>query len=328
MKKLIILAFALLAASCSAADTISSKKSSVVVIGAEKIIENDAKSGLGTGWFLKENYIVTNYHVIEDSKKIMVAPENGKLEFEAEIVYGDKVSDIAVIKLKDWQKFVDKHDVQYLELADRKDIRNAETVYSIGHPWGLFWTISKGIISSELRRTGSAPGYFIQTDAHIFNGNSGGPLLNENGELIGVNNAMIVNTGGSFGVAIPAPMVRKVLEDLDRYNEVRWCVIGASIGEGLIIQDINENSPAQKAGLQKGDKIIKIRVNNRTIKDPTIDQAISEINLCNIENNIDITVERDNGDITKITVKPRYKLSTEYQKTDLQTNPGTNPTTP
>lgn len=314
MNKILTLMVALLIAACNPASTISNKKSAVVAIGTEKM---DDKGGLGTGWLLKENYIVTNYHVIEDAKKIMVASENGDMDFEAEFVYGDMVADLAVIRLKDWTRFARENSFQYLKFVEREDIRTAETVYAIGHPWGLFWTVSKGIISSEMRRSNEAPGFYLQTDAHVFNGNSGGPLLNEDGNLIGVNNAMIVNTGGSFGVAIPAPMVRKVLQDLERYKEVRWCSIGVSLSDDLTIKDVTKDRPAAKAGMIAGDRITEIHVNDRTVRARTTDQVISEINLCDQTQSIEIAVQRNDA-IIKIKVQPGYKLSSEYKKLNVK----------
>lgn len=314
----------LLIAGCSSAETISSKKSAVVAIGSAKTVDNEIKSGLGTGWLLNENYIVTNYHVIEDSEALMIAPENGKMEYEAELVYGDKISDIAVIRLKDWEKFKKENEISYLKIAGKDSINDADPVYSIGHPWGLSWTISKGIVSSEMRRVSSAPGYMIQTDAHIFNGNSGGPLLNESGEVIGVNNSMIANTGGSFGMAIPAPMVRKVLRDLEKYNEVRWCVIGVLLEDGLKIKEIVADSPAEKAGLLPGDIITEINVNGNILRDPTVNQAISEINLCDVSKPIEIIVERGDG-IAKFKLDPDYKLSSSYQSESTHHKSETSP---
>lgn len=303
-----------LAACSDTADLITSKKAAVVAIVAEKNNQSDGKVGIGTGWFLKENYIVTNYHVAGDSKQIKIAAEDGDLSYDAEYVYGDEFADIAVLRVKDWDKFKKAHKPIYLKFADRDSIRQAEEVYAIGHPWGLTWSISRGIISSELRRKDVTPNYFLQTDAHVFQGNSGGPLINTRGEVVGVNNQMVANTGGSFGLAIPSAVVQKVLSDLEAYKEVRWTSIGVLIDETSVVTAVAENKPAKIAGLKPGDKIVGYQYKNRSVSIRTSDHLVTEIGLSKINEPFHLYVIRDQQEIVVEVLPTFYNTSELYLK--------------
>lgn len=293
---------------------INDKKTAVVAI-LEKDKNDPNQGGVGTGFFIDENYIITNFHVAGDvSRTIEVAMESGSKTYEAELVYGDKDTDIAVIKLKNWEEFKkDNPQVTYLKFAEVLS-KNTDTVFAIGHPWGLFYSISKGIVSAEARKSPNPfPMWWIQTDAHVFQGNSGGPLLNEAGEVIGVNSVMVSREGGSYGFAIPVQIVTKVINDLKKYKEVRWLTLGISIeGPGVTIGEVTADGAAKLAGLEKGDQIISVQTGNSSIQNiDTAFELISYLSTLDYENELDLVVKR-NDKILEVTVKPKFKLSSEY----------------
>jgi S1-C subfamily serine protease len=294
---------------------IESKKTAVVAILAENK-DKPSESGVGTGFFIKDNYIVTNYHVVGDGNyNLKVGMENNDELYEAEIVLGDKDSDVAVIKLKDWEKFKKENpQLTYLKFADKMPDAT-DTAWAIGHPWGLFYSISKGIISVEGRKSPNPiPTWWIQSDAHIFQGNSGGPLLNEDGDVLGINSVMIAREGGSYGFAIPFPLIKKVINDLEKYKEVRWANLGISVETpGVTIKEVSNNSAANEAGLKPGDRIVSIKTEE--IHLTPINQMfdlISFLSVLDYQTKIQIFVERGNELIT-LNLTPKFKLNNEYK---------------
>jgi serine protease DegQ len=242
--------------------------------------------------------------------------ENNDELYEAEIVLGDKDSDVAVIKLKDWEKFKKENpQLTYLKFADKMPDAT-DTAWAIGHPWGLFYSISKGIISVEGRKSPNPiPTWWIQSDAHIFQGNSGGPLLNEDGDVLGINSVMIAREGGSYGFAIPFPLIKKVINDLEKYKEVRWVNLGISVETpGVTIKEISNNSAAKEAGIKPGDRIVSIKTEE--IHLTPINQMfdlISFLSVLDYQTKVQIVVERDDELIT-LDLTPKFKLNKEYVK--------------
>lgn len=291
-------------------DLIESKRAAVVAIMAEKTAGNQTGGGLGTGFFIADNIIVTNNHVIDNATKIEVALEPSGKTYEAEVVHKDSFSDVAVIRLKDWDTFASENQYTTLRFAPGYD--DVDTVYAIGHPWGLFWTISKGIVSNSLVHKGPGPLFFIQTDADIYNGNSGGPLLNENGEVIGINSMMVANEGGSYGFTIPLSMVEKILADFQKYNEVRWPVIGVVL-DGNTIKEVVKGSAAEKAGLKTNDKIVSVWSEDRQTTTPvnTSTDAIYAVTLNDYQAPIKVVIEREDV-VFPVIVKPDFKKSSEF----------------
>ncbi len=292
---------------------IANKKNAVVAI----LMENKDKpteGGVGTGFVVKENYIITNFHVAGDKNLILkVAMENNDEMYEAELVLGDKDTDVAVIKLKDWEKFKKENpNLMYLDFANEVP-KATDTVWAIGHPWGLFWSISKGIISVEERKSPSAfPMWWIQTDAHVFQGNSGGPLLNNDGKVIGMNSVMLAKEGGSYGFAIPTPLIKKIITDLEKYKEVRWANIGISIsGPGVTIKEIVEDGAAKSSNLKVGDQIVEVEVNNAKESVNTAFDLISLFSTLDYQSKIQLTVKRGEELIT-LDISPKFKLSSAY----------------
>lgn len=293
---------------------IASKKTAVVAILAENK-DNPNESGVGSGFFIADNYIVTNHHVVGDGNyNLKVGMENNDATYEAEIIFGDKDSDVAVIKLKDWEKFKKENpQLSYLKFATKMPTAT-DTAWAIGHPWGLFYSISKGIISLEARKSPNPiPTWWIQSDADIFQGNSGGPLLNEDGEVLGINSVMIAREGGSYGFAIPFPLVKKIISDLEKYKEVRWANLGISAETpGVTIKELVDNGAAKDAGFKVGDKLLSIRTEEtHTVTINQMFDLISFLSILDYQTKVQIVVKRGEEEIT-LGVTPKFKLNSEY----------------
>jgi Do/DeqQ family serine protease len=235
--------------------------------------------GLGSGVIISQDgYIVTNHHVVDGAEEIKVELTDRR-SFKAKLVGSDPPSDLAVLK-------IEATDLPVLTLGDSDRVRVGDIVLAIGNPLGVGQTVTSGIISAKGRRTGLSDGSFedfLQTDAAINQGNSGGALVSTNGELIGINSQILSPSGGSIGIgfSIPANMARTVVEQLISKGAVRRGQLGvgvqevtadiaASIGlkeaRGVIVGSVQEGSAAARAGLKQGDIITAI--NGNAINDP------------------------------------------------------------
>lgn len=227
---------------------------------------------VGSGFLVdKTGYILTNYHVVEDAAKVTVRLQN-KEEYVAKIVGADKLTDLAVLKIEAGR------DLPYLRLGNSDSIRIGDWVLAIGSPFGLAQTVTAGIISQTNRETPYATSFqkFIQTDAAINRGNSGGPLVNMNGEVIGVNSQIATSTGdyNGIGFALPANETAYVYKQILQHGKVKRGylgvyldsvkkefaeVYGLSEARGAIITEIsNPEGAAAKAGLAKNDIIVSV----------------------------------------------------------------------
>jgi serine protease Do len=222
---------------------------------------------LGSGFIIStDGYIFTNYHVVEKADKIVVKLSNGK-EYDAQVKGKDKNTDMALLKIEP------KESLPVVELGDSSKLRVGDWVIAIGNPFGLSQTVTAGIVSAKGRVIGAGPyDDFIQTDASINPGNSGGPLFDINGEVVGINTA-IVAQGQGIGFAIPVNMAKKILPQLKTKGRVVRGWLGVSIQdvtediaerlnlkekEGVIVADVFRGDPADKAGIKTGDVIVEI----------------------------------------------------------------------
>lgn len=213
-----------------------------------------------------DGYVITNHHVIENAEEIkVIIPEKGI--FEAELVGSDKMTDLALLK-------IDERDLTYVPLADSGKSRVGETVLAIGNPLGLQQSVTAGIISAVERQVmipGTDYAYtFIQTDAVVNPGNSGGPLVNLNGEIVGINTAKIALPGvEGIGFSVPSNTVDRVTRDFLEYGRVFRPHMGVLIEDwldyddpepdmGVRLVDVVPDSPADEAGLVPGDIIVSI----------------------------------------------------------------------
>ena len=222
---------------------------------------------LGSGFIIdKDGYIVTNNHVIENADKIEVILKDEK-RFEAEIVGRDANTDLALIKIKA------ERNLPVLQFGDSDILKVGQWVVAIGNPFGLDNTVTAGIVSAKGRVIGSGPyDDFIQTDASINPGNSGGPLLNMNGEVVGINTAIIAS-GQGIGFAIPVNLARGIIEQLKQKGVVTRGWLGVGIqplseelaayygvenGKGVLVTEVFPGNPADAAGIKPKDIILSV----------------------------------------------------------------------
>lgn len=238
------------------------------------------KETSGSGVILTDDgYIATNYHVIEQAKKVEVILFN-KRKYEAKVIGTDPTTDLALLK-------IDAKNLPAIPYGISDDVQIGEWVLAVGNPFDLTSTVTAGIVSAKSRsinilreRENMAVESFLQTDAAVNPGNSGGALVNINGELIGINTAIASTTGAfaGYSFAVPVDLVKKVMDDLLKYGEVQRAMLGISINDitaelvedkklsgyqGVYVQAVNKNSAADGAKLKQGDVILKI--NNREV---------------------------------------------------------------
>jgi Do/DeqQ family serine protease len=232
--------------------------------------------GAGSGVIItKDGYIVTNNHVIENASNIEVTLNDNRT-FEAKLIGTDPATDIALIK-------IDAEDLPYLEYGNSDELKIGEWVLAVGNPFNLTSTVTAGIVSAKsrniniLRREQGTLGIesFIQTDAAVNPGNSGGALVNTSGDLVGINTAIASQTGSytGYSFAVPVSIVKKVVADLMEYGKVQRGVLGVSIRDvnselskemelgttqGAYVVEVIEESGAEDAGIKEGDVIVSV----------------------------------------------------------------------
>ena len=223
------------------------------------------QQGVGSGFIMsKEGYILTNNHVVEDADQIKVKLAGGK-EFDGKIVGRDPKTDLALIKIDA------ASELQPLKLGNSDDLKVGNWVVAVGSPFGLEQTVTAGIVSAKGRVIGSGPyDNFIQTDASINPGNSGGPLINLQGEVVGINTAIIAS-GQGIGFAIPINMAKEVAPQLQKRGHVTRGLLGVAIqdmtpelakslglkeSKGALVSQVVPGGPADKAGIEQGDVIV------------------------------------------------------------------------
>lgn len=245
--------------------------------GRKRTESEPDRSGSGSGVIISsKGHIVTNNHVVENSKALKVKLNDGRT-YVAELVGADPDTDLAVIK-------IDEKDLPYIVFGDSDELKIGAWVLAVGNPYNLYSTVTAGIVSAKARdldllgrgsKINTGIEAYIQTDAAVNMGNSGGALVNLRGELVGINSAIASYTGtfAGYSFAVPVSIARKVVEDLIEFGEVHRPVLGISIQtvtetiaeeynidkiEGVRISTITEDGPAQKAGLNIGDIILKV----------------------------------------------------------------------
>jgi serine protease Do len=275
--------------------------------------------GTGSGVVIrKEGFIITNFHVVNGAQKLIVSFDNDQdpKQYEAEVVGQQPEEDLALLKIKG------DHDFPIIPIGKSSDLMLGETVIAIGNPYGQSHTVSQGIISGLHRgiKIGTEFGNLsfddlIQTDASINPGNSGGPLLNINGQLIGINNAMNPNAQ-NIGFAIPVDHVMSVLTEkmLSPDAARAWLGFEVQPGDALLVGKVISGSPAEQAGLRSGDCIVAIggtRVMNRD------DYKLARVGL-SPTHEVELKVERE-GMAKTVRLAPwdNYE-GTLYERTGLK----------
>ena len=279
-------------------------------------------TSLGSGFIIdKSGIVVTNFHVIQGAEDIIVRV-NGKEEYKAKIIGSDPLSDLALLKIEAKKKFIP------VSFGDSDKARVGDWVVAIGNPFGLGGTVTSGIISAKHRDINlTRYDDLIQTDASINQGNSGGPLFNLKGEVIGINQAIIApGSSGSIGIgfAIPSNAANKIIDQLIKFGETKRGWLGVRIQEvtkeiaeiekldeprGALVASISEKSPAQKAGIKEGDIILEFdgkKVNS--VKD--LPKLVAETE---VGKNVLLKVWRNRKMISKKVQLGRLESSEEFK---------------
>ena len=239
---------------------------SVVTIHSYNNNRNYSNNNIGSGViFSQDGYIVTNFHIISGNKFIKIKLNDGQ-EFDAKIIGGDANADIAVLKIKS------NEQLKPINISDSSELKIGDKVLAIGNPYGIGISVSSGIISATGRDYGNPYLELIQTDAAINPGNSGGALINENGNLIGINTKIFSRTGGfqGLGFAIPSNNIVQIASELIQYGKIRSGWIGNfrvspirlniknNLVNGLRIVEIDNYGPLFEKGIGVNDVIISI----------------------------------------------------------------------
>ena len=238
--------------------------------GAGSGRQQQEQVGTGSGVIISEDgYIVTNNHVIKDASDIEITLNNRK-SYKAELIGTDSKMDIALLKIKADEK------LPYSIFANSDAVRVGEWVLAVGNPYNLTSTVTAGIVSAKARNLGTGGiQSFIQTDAAVNPGNSGGALVNTRGELVGINTMISSMTGSYVGYsfAVPSNIARKIIEDIMEFGNVQRAIIGIegaelnsavskeyglSLSQGFFVTKVNKDSGAEKAGIKKGDVIVRL----------------------------------------------------------------------
>ncbi len=277
--------------------------------------DREPVTGIGSGVIITaDGYMVTNDHVVANSEKVTVTL-NDKRQFTAEVVGSDPSTDLALLK-------VDAKDLPFITFGNSDAMKVGEWVLAVGNPFNISSTVTAGIVSAKGRSMQIIPDNyriesFIQTDASVNQGNSGGALVNLKGEMIGINSAIISPSGGNVGIsfAIPSSIVQKVVRDLIEFGAVQRAIMGVSIADitaelakekdlpelgGVYVTDVNENSAAKEAGIESGDVIVQI--NDVKVNSPSELQEIVGRNRPG--DKIMVTVKRK-GNLKQFEVKLR-----------------------
>lgn len=283
--------------------------------------------GTGSGVIISEDgYIVTNNHVIKDATELEVTLNNNK-SYKAKLIGTDSKMDIALLKIDADEK------LPYSTFADSDAVKVGEWVLAVGNPYNLNSTVTAGIVSAKARNLDTRGiQSFIQTDAAVNPGNSGGALVNTRGELVGINTMISSPTGSyaGYSFAVPSNITRKIIEDLMEYGNVQRGILGVEGGElnskvskeigveeteGFYVSSVSKNSGAEKAGLQKGDIIKKL--DNQKIN--TFAELSGYINSKRPNDKVQVTFVRDGKTkVVPVTLVKKELFNTEFKGLELE----------
>ena len=280
-------------------------------------------TALGSGFIIdQKGIVVTNNHVIQDAEDIIVRV-NGDKEFKAKVIGADPLSDIAVLQLDTKEKFTP------VKFGDSDKARIGDWVIAIGNPFGLGGTVTSGIISARNRSIGlSRYEDYIQTDASINSGNSGGPLFDMNGDVIGINTAILGRNGSiGIGFSIPSNSAKIVIDQLIEFGETKRGWLGVRIQDvtkeiadvekldeprGALVASVAPNSPSEKAGVKAGDIILEF--NGEKIQE--MKQLPIIVARTEVGKNVKVKIWRDKKESTKIIKLGRLETSEDFKVTE------------
>lgn len=283
--------------------------------------------GTGSGVIISQDgYIVTNNHVIKDATELEVTLNNNK-SYKAKLIGTDSKMDIALLKINADEK------LPYSTFADSDQVKVGEWVLAVGNPYNLNSTVTAGIVSAKARNLeNNGLQSFIQTDAAVNPGNSGGALVNTRGELIGINTMISSPTGSytGYSFAVPSNITRKIIEDIMEFGNVQHGILGVEGGElnskaskelgvndteGFYINKVNKNSGAEKAGLKKGDIIKKLDAQKIT----SFAELSGYISAKRPNDKVQVTYVRDGETMTvPVTLIKNDIITTEFKGLELE----------
>ena len=287
-------------------------------------------SALGSGFIIDaKGIVVTNNHVIKDAEDIIIRVEGDTeyIEYKAKVIGADPLSDIAVLKIESSDKFIP------VKLGDSDKARIGDWVIAIGNPLGLSGTVTSGIISARNRNIGlSRYEDYIQTDASINQGNSGGPLFNMEGDVIGINTAILGREGNiGIGFAIPSNSAKKVIDQLIEFGETKRGWLGVRIQHvtkeiadvekldeprGALVASVAENSPSDKAGIKAGDIILEF--DGTDIKEMTeLPKIVAQTEVGKI---VEVKIWRNKKELTKKITLGRLETSEDFMSERKETD--------
>ena len=285
-------------------------------------------SALGSGFIIDEKgIVVTNNHVIQDAEDIIIRV-NGNKEFKAKVIGSDPLSDIAILQLETKEKFTP------VKFGNSDNARIGDWVIAIGNPFGLGGTVTSGIISARNRSIGlSRYEDYIQTDASINSGNSGGPLFDMNGDVIGINTAILGRSGSiGIGFAIPSNSAKIVIDQLIEFGETKRGWLGVRIQDvtkeiaevekldeprGALVASVAENSPSDKAGVKAGDIILEF--NGEKIK--VMKELPMIVARTEVGKKVKVKIWRDKKEITKTITLGRLETSEDFKVAEKKAKP-------
>ena len=285
-------------------------------------------SALGSGFIIdKKGIVVTNNHVIQDAKDIIVRV-NGDKEFKAKVIGSDPLSDIALLQLETKEEFIP------VKFGDSDKARIGDWVIAIGNPFGLGGTVTSGIISARNRSIGlSRYEDYIQTDASINSGNSGGPLFDMNGDVIGINTAILGRSGSiGIGFSIPSNSAKLVIDQLIKFGETKRGWLGVRIQDvtkeiadvenldkprGALVASVAENSPSDKAGVKAGDIILEF--NGELIQE--MKQLPIIVARTEVGKKVQVKIWRNKKELIKNITLGRLETSEDFKVAEKKKSP-------
>ena len=285
-------------------------------------------AALGSGFIIDEKgIVVTNNHVIQDAEDIIVRV-NGDQEFKAKVIGADPLSDIAVLQLETKEKFTP------VQFGDSDKARIGDWVIAIGNPFGLGGTVTSGIISARNRSIGlSRYEDYIQTDASINSGNSGGPLFDMNGDVIGINTAILGRNGSiGIGFSIPSNSAKIVIDQLIEFGETKRGWLGVRIQEvsqeiadiekldeprGALVASVAENSPSDKAGIKAGDIILEFN----SVKINQMKELPAIVAKTKVGTTVKVKIWRNKKELIKNVLLGRLETSDDFKVSEKKSTP-------
>lgn len=283
--------------------------------------------GTGSGVIISQDgYIVTNNHVIKDASELEVTLNNKKV-YKAKLIGTDSKMDIALLKIDADEK------LPFSSFADSDQVKVGEWVLAVGNPYNLNSTVTAGIVSAKARNLDTKGiQSFIQTDAAVNPGNSGGALVNTSGQLIGINTMISSPTGSyaGYSFAVPSNITRKIIEDLMEFGNVQRGILGVEVTElngpiskelgvkqteGVYVRNINKNSGAEKAGITKGDVIVKL--DNQTIN--SFSELSAYISTKRPNDKVNVTYIRNGKtQVVPVTLVKNDMVTTELKGLEIE----------